>query len=230
MPLTSSPIEHLVDRQWSTITKERLVSSINKSWDLWLLCVAVGLGNYHLIIGSPSNPLMFTYEGIATGQWWRILTFSFVHLSFYHLLLDAGAFFLLYTSLEAKRPLIKGLSMTICGLTSLVASLVFSPLVGEVGLCGLSGIAHGLMVITGFESIQNRETRLAGWMTLSIVLMKSLFEAITGNVFLEFLHFGLCGTPVAVSHLGGVVGGTIVSLVALHFRKGVAETNRTNSV
>jgi hypothetical protein len=44
------------------------------------------------------------------------------------------------------------------------------------------------------------------------VLAKAAYEVVTGQMFLQFLHFGLLGAPVAVSHVGGVAGALLVWL------------------
>ena len=148
--------------------------------------------------------LYFNPDAVAAGQWWRVLTHPFVHVSWYHLLLDGSAFVLLYRSLEQRR-----LShLVAAGAGSLLASLWYWPTIGQTGLCGLSGMAHGLMAVSALEMIR-RQDRL-GWLCLLLVAGKSIWEAVTGQVFFTWLHFGLMGTPVAVCHLGGVVGGMLV--------------------
>jgi hypothetical protein len=49
----------------------------------------------------------------------------------------------------------------------------------------------------------------AGVICLSAVVLKSVYEAATGNVIFSFLQFGLCGDPIAVCHAGGVMGGIL---------------------
>jgi len=97
---------------------------------------------------------------------------------------------------------------------SLVASCRASPGLLTNGLCGLSGIAHGLMAISAIEMLGGEKTeRRIGWICFALVVGKAGFEAITGKMFFGFLDFGLLGNPVAVSHAGGIVGGLITMLV-----------------
>jgi rhomboid family GlyGly-CTERM serine protease len=147
--------------------------------------------------------LAFDTHAVLTGQWWRLLTHPFVHVSWYHALLDGAALLLLWRSLERRR--LAHIILPAAG--SLLAALWFWPAINQTGLCGLSGIAHGLMAISALEMIR-RGDRL-GWFCLALVTGKSIWEAATGQVFFSWLHFGLMGTPVAVSHLGGVVGGLL---------------------
>lgn len=154
------------------------------------------------------NLLYFSPTAVADGQWWRVLTHPFVHVSWYHLLLDGTAFLLLYQSLRGPR--LAYVAASAAG--SLLAACWFWPAIGATGLCGLSGVAHGLMAVSALELIQRRE-RL-GWVCLVAVVAKSVWEAATGTVFFTWLHFGLMGAPVAVCHAGGVVGCLLAKGIA----------------
>src|SRR5439155_23607198 len=97
-----------------------------------------------------------------------------------------------------------------CGAGSLLASLWSAPIVQTHGLCGLSGIAHGLMAITSLDQMTgptDKTIRRAGAVTFIIVVTKSIIEAFTGRIVFESLHFGALGSPVAVCHAGGVLAG-----------------------
>lgn len=151
--------------------------------------------------------LCFWPDAVAHGQWWRVLTHPFVHVSWYHLLLDGAAFLLLYHALgETKRWRRLGYVIA-AGAGSLLAALWCWPDIGSTGLCGLSGVGHGLMAALAVEMLR-RQDRL-GWVCLAAVVAKAMWEAITGDVFFASLHFGLVGTPVAVCHAGGVLGALL---------------------
>ena len=82
----------------------------------------------------------------------------------------------------------------------------------DLGLRGLSGIAHGLLAITAVEMIATATSkidRVCGLLCLTAVLAKSCLEALTGHAVLATLHFGMLGTPIAICHAGGVLGGLI---------------------
>lgn len=166
--------------------------------------------NFMLLLGRVCDPLVFLPDRFLAGDWWRALTFPFVHVSWYHLLLDAGAFLFLYHGLQetsAKRRL---LLVAACATGSLGASWVSSPLTG--GLCGLSGIAHGLMAVSALEMMHSEDCTLlrASIICFWIVVLKSILEAFTGQVLFSVLHFGPVGAPVATCHAGGVLGGLMV--------------------
>jgi len=177
------------------------------------------------------SALFFSPPAVAAGQWWRVFTHPFIHVTWYHALLDGAAFLLLWRSLERRRLLY--IALPAAG--SLLAALWFWPAINDTGLCGLSGVAHGLMTVSALEMINIKSgsglsaatagqeqpghgteaaptfvsTRQVGWLCLALVTGKSIWEAATGTVFFSWLHFGLMGTPVAVSHLGGVLGGIV---------------------
>jgi hypothetical protein len=73
----------------------------------------------------------------------------------------------------------------------------------------LSGIAHGLMAYSGLELMQTKKNIWIWLLSFLLVFAKSIYEFISGNVMFTFMHMGLCGTPLAACHLGGVVGGIL---------------------
>jgi hypothetical protein len=95
------------------------------------------------------------------------------------------------------------------GAFGLSIAFFLSPEIRTLGLCGLSGIDHGLLVITSLGMIKTKNDRLLGYACLSLVIAKCVYEMTAGDVFLSSIHHGLCGTPLVACHLGGVVGGLI---------------------
>jgi len=182
-------------------------------FDLALLLGMIALCNLHLMTGESGGALIFSWDRVTAGEWHRLATHPFVHVSWYHFLLDAGAFLLLYTGLNERRPIKRLLTVGICGFCGLLAPLLFSPDIYSQGLCGLSGMAHGLMAFSGLEMMRDKSTAKIGFCCLAIVVAKSIYEAATGTVFFSFLLFGLCGIPIAVCHAGGVLGGLVSFLL-----------------
>ncbi len=165
--------------------------------------------NCHLLF--PVDSLHFQTHFVESGEWWRIFTFPFVHISFFHLALDASAFLLLYNSLEEKRCVNRLLYIAVCSFASLLLTYVTTNQINSLGLCGLSGIAHGLMAVSALEMIHSKlsdgSRKMAGLFVLGIVVGKSIYEAATGHVIFERLYFGLVGTPLVMTHMGGIAGG-----------------------
>ncbi|MBE9504395.1 MAG: rhombosortase [Proteobacteria bacterium] len=193
---------------------------------LWASLLA--LANLSLLNGKASTNLAFFLPDVEGGQWWRVFTFPFVHVSWYNLILDGSAFLLLYHGIEEEKRSKRLFYVLIPTVTSLLYPLLFSPLIERSGLCGLSGCAHGLMAITGLELIRRypkgdflHKTGLIYFLT---VFVKSIIEATTGQVLFAGLHFGDVGLPIAESHLGGLLGG-IVIFFFLNRKNGLIRNN-----
>ena len=182
--------------------------------DILIFLGLLTLLNLHLL-GVNSMPLqVFTPRSVSNGQWWRILTHPFVHVSWYHLMLDAGAFLLLYGGLKDHRVGCRLGYAVLCAGSSLIFALIFAPQIDAIGLCGLSGTAHGLMVFCGLDMMRKKRGVSAGLLSFWLVVSKSVYEMFSGDVMFEFLHLGLCGKALAPCHLGGVVGGLLAFLIA----------------
>ena len=181
--------------------------------ELGLWATVLAMVNLPLLQGGVAEYLIFFPSEVAIGQWWRVVTFPFVHVSWYHLLLDGSAFLLLYAGLEEEGVFKRILYVVLCGASSLLFTLWFSPIIKAQGLCGLSGIAHGLMAVTALELIKRHPRGSALFRTgvalLVTVTAKSLIEALMGQVLFADLHFGAVGLPLAESHAGGLIGGII---------------------
>jgi len=176
--------------------------------DLPVLAALIALASLPLLAGRVPLGLVYVPSLVAGGDWWRIFTHAFAHVSLYHLAVDAGAFLMLYHQL---RPLGGGRRLLVAAVAA-AGSLAAAHLVPDVyerGLCGLSGAAHGLMAALGLDMAlrgAGRE-RSAGLASLVLVAGKSLIGAATGSAFFTDLHLGDIGVPVAVCHLGGGLGG-----------------------
>jgi hypothetical protein len=63
-------------------------------FELSTLVVTIILLNLRLFSGTCPVEWIFLPARVASGEWWRVVTHPFVHVSWYHLLLDASAFIL----------------------------------------------------------------------------------------------------------------------------------------
>ncbi len=178
---------------------------------IWALLIL--MLNLPMLAGHSPLALVFYPAAVADGQWWRLLTFPLAHVNAYHLALDGLTFLGLYAVLGG------GLAgrlraVAMCAAGSLLAALTV-PDAWAAGLCGLSGIAHGLLVCLAVQGMLGGVS-VAGsprrdlWlfaMLFVLVTAKCMVEALSGRVVLESWHFASVGLPIAACHAGGALGG-----------------------
>ena len=185
--------------------------------ELGCFALLLALFNLPLVFGGYAAAwFRFHPELVRAGEWWRVLTHPLAHVSGYHFVLDAAAFLLAYTELNDRRRGERLGLVAAAGAGSLLVAWGFSPVVLTGGLCGLSGIAHGLSAVVGFEMLRKQDDlwlRGAGLLCFAAVVGKSVLEAVAGQVMFASWHFGSLGTPVAVSHAGGVLGALVALLL-----------------
>jgi rhomboid family GlyGly-CTERM serine protease len=187
---------------------------LRDKWDIVIFGVALLTLNLPLIAtGHPTLALLFAPGAVAQGEWWRLLTHPFVHVSRYHLLLDGSAFLTLLLGLTDLRPGQRVGFVAASAAASLAAASLLRGETAAHGLCGLSGVGHGLMAATALLMLHSRDssTRRIGHLALGLVVAKALVEAVTGHLALELLHLGDLGRPNRLCHLGGVIGGVLAA-------------------
>jgi rhomboid family GlyGly-CTERM serine protease len=174
----------------------------------WLALLA--LVNLSLLLSNtPATNLAFDPSAVTGGEWWRIFSWPFVHVSRYHLLIDGTAFMLLYNGLE-ERQAVKRVLLVIGATTgSLLLPIAIAPQIQHLGLCGLSGIAHGLAAISALEMLRHKSQKKLGNTLLIGLLLKIVWELWSGTAFLQGFHLGDIGQPIVATHAGGVIGGIL---------------------
>lgn len=193
----------------------------------WVLAAALLLLNLHLIPGlgalAPA-PQAFSLGRFLAGEWWLTVTHPFVHVSWYHLLLDGSAFLLILAGLGERAAAKRWLFIAASAAGSLAAAQLGSPEASWLGYRGLSGAAHGLMAVSALEMARapGRDERTLGRILFLGTAAKCLLEALTGRCLLELFHFGLLGTPLAIAHAGGFLGGSLAWGMAGRRRANVA--------
>lgn len=170
---------------------------------VWTIVLAIL--NTPLLAGGSTAALALLPERVAAGEWWRVFAHPFVHVSWYHLILDGAAFLLLWKEL-AGRLRVRLACLAASAIGSACGAALGSPEFWVVGLCGLSGVAHGLMAKQGLERWHDG---LVGRAIVFAVLGKSVVEVGSGAALFYGLHFGFLGTPIVACHLGGVCGAVL---------------------
>lgn len=184
------------------------------SFEVYLFIALLAVVNTKLLVqGSPDLNLIFDPGAVSQGEWWRLLSWPLIHVSRYHLLLDGLAFVLLYLGLKERRLARRLLWVASCVIGSLLLPLIFSAEIVRIGLCGLSGAAHGLAAISGLEMFRDKRQRRAGAVLIGVLALKVGYELLSGQVIMQGVHFGFIGIPLVTTHAGGLIGGVAAFLL-----------------
>lgn len=178
----------------------------------------IGLGNWGLLAGEPRLGWVLCAGSLQSGEWFRFLSHPWVHVSIYHLLLDASAFLSLFWMLDRSRVWTRWSWLALSWAGAWLVVWCFEPAFAETGFCGLSGIAHGLFAAVAIEWIRDRSLRRLGWILLFLLSAKVCFEVCTGGVLLASFHTGSVGRPLTACHAGGFLGVLLLSLLKNLYR------------
>ena len=195
------------------VSAEKIWEHIRCRWDLWFLGIVLLIFNFPLFLNHNTDSWAFYPTLVEQGKWWLIITSQLTHITRYHFLLDGIPFFLIYCTLEEKKPLRRFLYVIFAGIGSTVAATLFSPDIVKYGLRGLSGITYGVMAISAMEIAFNqhdkKNRRVLGGVILLLLVSMITWELLTGKFPFEFLLFNMVGKPILVCHAGGLIGALI---------------------
>lgn len=169
-----------------------------------------------LMLAEPvsSQWLMFDRGAIDEGQWWRLLTAHFVHLSPMHLFGNAMGVILL--GYIAGRSLSNALGFALLCWCLLVVGgglYIFADYLERY--VGLSGVLHGLILVAPFVS--PFYSRRIAFSFLVLVVAKVLWEQ--SSFYDDMSMVGMIGGRVeANAHLLGAIAGLVFLLAYYLFR------------
>ncbi|GMR17126.1 MAG: hypothetical protein BMS9Abin32_184 [Gammaproteobacteria bacterium] len=175
----------------------------------WWLPLAVAAGSLLAQSGGPAwqQALRFDRDGIAGGQFWRLLSGHFVHLGWPHAAMNIAGLMLLWLLL---RKCFRSWQWCAVGLISMAAiDLGFWVLQPQLlWYVGLSGLLHGLLAAGALHGM--RHATPGSWYLLVLLLAKLGYEQVAGPLPGSVTS---AGGPVAVdAHLYGAVGGAVAAL------------------
>lgn len=204
-------------KQPSSIQVSTSLHSPLSRWERAAWLAMLGVINLPLAWGLPIFLFRFDAELVARGEYWRLATHAFAHVGLYHLFLDGVVFHWLLAELRGSPAgrLATVLWLALCGL---VGAWAWHPGLEEIGLAGLSGVCHGMGWLAGLEWASRsttRQARLAGYCWSLVCLIKPVVEILVGSHGMASMHLGDVGTPVPECHLGGALGGVVLSLARL---------------
>ena len=147
---------------------------------------------------------LFRYEitMVQTGEWWRLLTGHFIHLSWSHLIFNlTGLWFLILLFYQIVNPVLLFTSVLLLSLGTSLSLMFFSPDV--VWYLGLSGMLHGLYLMGAIAGYRNRP-----WPSIILlvaILVKLLWEQLYADAHAMELTIG--GKVIYDAHLYGAITG-----------------------
>lgn len=169
-----------------------------------------------ILIQNESISIILEYnrEKIIKGEFWRLFTCHFTHLSFEHWLWDI-IMFVTIGFLSLKKEFKKSLICLILSSFIITFSVfIFMPHLNYYR--GLSGIDSALFIffigILFFENLKEKNKKNIIFFNIIFILfiIKIIFEFKTNNAV--FVNFEKNTIPVPIAHLSGAVTGILVNL------------------
>jgi membrane associated rhomboid family serine protease len=148
------------------------------------------------LLGSSESPLL-AGQGVAHGQWWRIVTSGFLHEDFLHIGFNMLVLYYLGIMLEPALGRLKfGLIYAVSLLTGSLGALLVSPHVLTVGA---SGAIFGVM---GAAAVEMRARQIP------------LMQSGVGTLIVFNLIISFTGSNISWGgHIGGLIGGALAAWV-----------------
>ncbi len=141
--------------------------------------------------------------GVAKGEWWRLGTSMFLHVTFFHIAVNMYSLYYAGSILEQVIGRWRFLLLYLAsGIAGSAGALLYSPLVPTVGASGaIFGILGGLFVLERKRHLSTGG-QVAGLIVLNLIIT---------FLFRSYISVG--------GHVGGLIGGAILMLLLLHFRR-----------
>lgn len=164
-----------------------------------------------LLLGGEGwqRALRYDRAAVTAGQWWRLLSGSFVHLGFWHWLFNALSLVLLVLLCPERLSAAEWLRrLGILGLGMSLGLYFLAPQLATY--VGLSGVIYGLFALgLGRQAVQERD-RIA-MACLAFLAFRVGEELVLGTPAWEARLMG--GGVVAESHLYGIASAIVYGLV-----------------
>ncbi len=170
----------------------------------WLLpAVPLLLFLLPMLIGEKG--WLYRREAVLEGEWWRLLSSHFAHLSWVHLLLNSVGVIIAWQLFEPWwRPATWFTALLWCSLATGLALFWLSPEVAWYG--GFSGALHGMFVVGAALALLEDRDGLAG-VVLLLLAAKVLWEQWSGGSDITAQFIG--GAVVVDAHLYGALAGLL---------------------
>lgn len=152
-----------------------------------------------------------------SGEWWRMITYLFLHGNTAHLLLNVGALYIFGKSVERMYGTFR--FMIIFFVSGFLSGLVQITLIPNEPAIGASGAILGIFgaAIAGIVKLKDvipnnvRQSELR-WM-LGVAIAQVLFDQLVNNIAAATDKSGAGVRIAAFAHMGGIVAGFIVGML-----------------
>jgi rhomboid family GlyGly-CTERM serine protease len=188
-----------------------IADSIVRSGERWaipagvaLLCLLLALG------GDPAREMLaYQRDAVSAGQWWRLLSANFLHLGWYHLLLNLlGLWTLLLLCPEPVA--VRGWLLRLLVLALAVTSGIHWLAPQWHSYVGFSGVLHGLFLLGLLPQALKRDgIALAA---LACLAGKLAWEAYSGVPISDEQALG--GRVAQEAHWFGIIAALCYAAVA----------------
>ncbi len=170
------------------------------------------------IFSELANPyLEFNREQVLSGQFWRLFTCNFVHLSSNHMFMNMSVYVLSVLIFGSALSLVAWHgALLICALAVGLGLLIFDSNV--LVYVGLSGVIYGMILFGLLANIkQNTVIYVLVYVYISYKVMSQQSAAYNPEEMQVFIG----GNVIASAHLMGLVAGNLCALVfwAISWRK-----------
>jgi rhomboid family GlyGly-CTERM serine protease len=182
------------------------LTSLNSDgrWGIALLLACALLLLPEVAGDAARSALRYDRTGLEAGEWWRLLTAHFVHLSLEHAVLNVLGFALMWALFVRDYSPGQWLAILLASIAAIDAGLWFGD--SEVAwYVGASGVLHGVMSAGAWSRLRQRQ--FDGWILTTFLMGKLAYEQ-----FLGVMPFSATvGTVVVDAHLYGAIGGLVAA-------------------
>ncbi len=170
-----------------------------------------------LFAGTPADFFAYQRGHLLAGEYWRLLSGHFVHVTGAHLLLNLAAWVLIWVyGRSVCSHLMWAVLLFFCALGTGVGLLVFLPEIEWY--TGLSGVLHGLFLAVAVLRLSAQRDDYAAWFILAVVAVKLAYEHFQGPTpTVEWIGVRV----IFEAHLYGAISGllTVAALGLIYIRR-----------
>ncbi|MER6995389.1 rhomboid family intramembrane serine protease [Streptomyces sp. NPDC000410] len=177
----------------------KILIGLNLAVFLAVLADGTRLVSELILVGAWPAPPQFVYDGVAEGQWYRLLTSVFLHQEIWHIAFNMLGLWWLGGPLEAALGRLRYVTLyLLSGLAgSACAYLLADP---QDGTLGASGAVFGLL---GATAVLMRRLNYD---------MRPVIALLALNLVFTFFWSGISWQ----AHIGGLVAGTVIAFGMVH--------------